>query len=90
IFISAIMKNEKVKISIKDNAKGIPIEVLPRIFEQYFTTKHKNVGIGLGLSMTYNIIVEGMNGSIAAVNEEYSYNQQNYIGANFILTLPLS
>ncbi len=90
IFISANTKKDHIEINIKDNANGIPTEILPKIFEQYFTTKHKSVGTGLGLNMTYNIIVERMNGTIQAINEEYTYNDKNYKGANFIIKLPLS
>ena len=90
IFIKAYIKDEYLEISIKDNAKGIPTDVLPKIFEQYFTTKHKSIGTGLGLSMTYNIIVERMDGTIHAINEEYVYKNKKYLGANFIIKLPLN
>lgn len=49
-----IKKGEYVKISIKDNGIGIPKEHLPKIFDPYFTTRHK--GSGLGLSTAYSII----------------------------------
>ena len=57
IFISAKMDDDKLIIIFKDNAGGIPEDVLPKIFEPYFTTKHQSQGTGLGLSMTYNLIV---------------------------------
>ena len=41
-------------IEVKDEGEGIPAEVLPRIFELYFTTKPK--GSGIGLAMTYRIL----------------------------------
>lgn len=43
-----------VKIVVSDTGKGIPPQILPRIFDPFFTTKPK--GIGLGLSITYQII----------------------------------
>ena len=43
-----------IKISVRDQGMGIPAEHLPRIFDPYFTTKHK--GSGLGLASTYAII----------------------------------
>lgn len=49
-----IKKGEYVKISIKDHGIGIPKEHLPKIFDPYFTTRHK--GSGLGLSTAYSII----------------------------------
>ncbi|MEA3289787.1 MAG: ATP-binding protein [Campylobacterota bacterium] len=89
-FITTKTKNEKAVISFKDNAGGIPDDVLPHIFEPYFTTKHKTQGTGLGLSMTYNLIVEGMGGTIEVANVSYEYQQKSYKGASFTITLPLS
>ena len=90
IFIDIKEEDEKIIISIKDNAGGIPESIINNIFEPYFTTKHKSKGTGLGLSMTYNLIVEGMKGYIKVSNKEYSYEGKEYRGANFIITLPIS
>ncbi len=46
----------KVKISIRDDGRGIPEEVLPKIFDPFFTTKDVGEGTGLGLSISYGII----------------------------------
>lgn len=89
IFISAELKNDKVIISFKDNAGGIPEDVLPHIFEPYFTTKHKSKGTGLGLHMTYNLITEGMNGTIVAENVNYEYKGSHYTGAQLRINLPI-
>jgi len=51
-----------IKISVRDQGMGMPAEHLPRIFDPYFTTKHK--GSGLGLASTYAII-EKHHGHIA-------------------------
>lgn len=90
IFISSFVENNKAVIVFKDNAGGIPDNVLPNIFEPYFTTKHKSKGTGLGLHMTYNLIVDGMKGTIQAKNESYEYKGKNYKGAVFKIILPLS
>lgn len=90
IFISTSIENDKSSIKIKDNAGGIPENVLLRIFEPYFTTKHKSQGTGLGLHMTYNLIVDGMDGTIEANNVNYEYQDKEYTGAEFTITLPLS
>ena len=89
IFISSRIKDNKAIIIIKDNAGGIPQDVLPKIFDPYFTTKHKSKGTGLGLNITYNLIVDGMNGSIEAKNKNYIYNEESYTGAEFIIKLSM-
>ncbi len=87
LFITTKAINSKAVISIKDNAGGIPIDILPKIFEPYFTTKHQSQGTGLGLHMTYNLIVDGMSGTIEVTNVSYDYNGHNYVGAEFIISL---
>lgn len=76
-------------IVFKDNAGGIGESIIQNIFEPYFTTKHKSQGTGLGLHMTYNIIVNHMKGSIKVLNEEYEFDGKIYKGAKFIIKLPL-
>ena len=88
IFISSSIEKETVTIKLKDNAGGIPENILEKVFDPYFTTKDKNQGTGLGLHMTYKIIVEGMNGIIKANNVHYKYNNKNYVGAEFTIILP--
>lgn len=54
-----VLKEGKyVKITIKDSGKGIPEEILPKIFDPYFTTKEmgSDKGMGLGLAVCYSII----------------------------------
>lgn len=58
IDISAILRNHDVEIKITDTGKGIPSEVLPRVFDLFFTTKEGRKGYGLGLFVTHNIIKE--------------------------------
>ena len=89
IFIDIKQKDKEVFISIKDNAGGIPDSIINNVFEPYFTTKHKNEGTGLGLNMTYNLIVKGMKGDIIVSNEEFEYKNKKYTGANFIIILPI-
>lgn len=45
-----------ITIEVSDNGKGIPVEVMPRIFEPFYTTKDVGVGTGLGLYISYNIV----------------------------------
>ena len=64
ISISASADTDNTIIKFSDNGQGIPEDILPKIFEPYFTTKHKSQGTGLGLNMTYKFIVNGMKGEI--------------------------
>ncbi len=89
IFMDSYKKDKSIIIKFRDNAGGIPSDVLPRIFEPYFTTKHQAQGTGLGLSMTYNLVTEGMKGKIIADNVNYNYKGEVYNGAEFTIVLPV-
>jgi len=90
IFISSVVVDNNVEISVKDTANGIPDDIINKVFEPYFTTKHQSQGTGLGLSMTYKLIKEHTKGDIVVKNEEFEYNNTKYIGANFIITLKIN
>jgi PAS domain S-box-containing protein len=87
IFIDTLVEDNRFTLKIRDNGGGISENVLDRIFEPYFTTKHQNIGTGIGLSMTYKIIAEHHKGNIIASNEEYEYEGKLYTGASFRITL---
>jgi len=67
-------------IKIADNAGGITKSVMEKIFEPYYTTKHKSVGTGIGLYMARNIIIERHDGSLSVKNVGE--------GTEFSITLP--
>jgi len=86
IFIDIYKENKNIKIIIKDNAGGINEEIIDRLFEPYFTTKHQSSGTGIGLYMSLEIIKKHMQGKIDVKNIQYEYNSQKYIGAQFSIT----
>jgi two-component system cell cycle sensor histidine kinase/response regulator CckA len=61
-----LKEGKYVNISIKDHGHGVPEEILPKIFDPYFTTKQ--IGSGLGLAVTYSII-KNHNGHIAVTSK---------------------
>ena len=80
---------DKVQIIIKDNAGGIKEENLDKIFEPYFSTKHKSQGTGIGLYMTEEIITKHLDGEIFVENKEFIFNDKKYFGAQFKIELNL-
>jgi PAS domain S-box-containing protein len=87
IFINAYTKDNFVVIEIKDNAKGIKEEIMDRIFEPYFTTKHQSQGTGIGLYMSQNIVKNYLNGTLKVSNENYVYKGSSYTGAKFTIII---
>ena len=70
-----------VVIKIWDNGKGIPIDIFPKLFTPFFTTKPTGEGTGLGLSLSYNIVVHSHNGTLIADSEPGEF-------AEFVIGLP--
>jgi signal transduction histidine kinase len=64
--LAATTKNlgDSVEIRIRDNGTGIPPEVKDKMFNPFFTTKPAGEGTGLGLSLSYDIVVKQHSGSI--------------------------
>ncbi|HKR05146.1 MAG TPA: ATP-binding protein, partial [Bacteroidia bacterium] len=80
IIITTSKENDRIKISICDNGKGMSREVKQKIFDPFFTTKDVGKGTGLGLSISYGII-EKHKGNIE-VNSEVGK------GSEFLISLP--
>ncbi|MGM0520445.1 MAG: PAS domain-containing protein [Campylobacterota bacterium] len=88
IFIKALNFEEYIQIKIYDNAGGIPKKIKEKIFEPYFTTKHKSQGTGLGLYMSNEIIQNHFKGQLINKTVDYMYENENMRGEEFTLTLP--
>jgi signal transduction histidine kinase len=72
---SAVTENERtfVRIRFMDKGAGIPLEIIDKICNPFFTTKPKGEGTGLGLSISHGIIKShGGNISFQSVPEKYS------------------
>ena len=86
--IKVIKKDDKIMITIHDNAGGINQENIEKIFDPYFTTKFKSNGVGIGLYMSKSIIQKNMNGNLTVENKELKdSNQVSYLGAEFKIIL---
>lgn len=83
-------KNNYICIDIQDNASGIDEEIIEKIFEPYFTTKHKSQGTGIGLYMSEQIIEKHFDGKIIVKNSNFQCNSKEFYGANFKILLPLN
>lgn len=87
--VTAKKENNCVLISIKDNAGGVPEDIIDKIFDPYFTTKEKDKGTGLGLYISKEIITKNFKGSLEVKNEDFKFEGEKYRGANFITTIPI-
>jgi two-component system, NtrC family, sensor kinase len=66
-----------IEIRVSDNGTGIPDAVLKKIFDPFFTTKPAGEGTGLGLSLSYDIIVKGHHGNLSVDSKENEYTEFN-------------
>ena len=80
IFIDIFKKDDKAIIEINDNAGGIDENIIDKVFEPYFTTKHQSQGTGIGLYMCKEILNKHMNGTITISNVIFEYENQPYKG----------
>jgi signal transduction histidine kinase/ABC-type nitrate/sulfonate/bicarbonate transport system substrate-binding protein len=87
IFIDVYRQNSDLIITIKDNANGIPENIIDKVTEPYFTTKHKSQGTGVGLYMCEEILKKHMNASLKIYNETFVSEGVSYAGAVFTITM---
>ncbi len=73
---------DRVQIKIRDNGAGIPPDVEAKIFNPFFTTKPAGEGTGLGLSLSYDIVVKQHRGQIDVASSIGEFTE-------FTVTIPL-
>ncbi|MDD2896496.1 MAG: ABC transporter substrate-binding protein [Aliarcobacter sp.] len=90
IFINVFKEENNLIIQIKDSAGGIDDEIIDKIFEPYFTTKHQFNGTGIGLYMSKLLVERHLKGTLSARNVEFTFMEVIHKGALFEIVLPIS
>lgn len=73
---------EAVRVTYRDDGRGMPPELARRIFEPFFTTRRSEGGSGLGMHIVFNLVTQRLGGMITCTTSPGK-------GISFILTLPL-
>ena len=82
VTVSTTQSNGHTEIWVSDNGTGMPQSVKAKIFQPFFTTKPTGEGTGLGLSLSYDIVTKGHNGSLLVESQAGE-------GTQFVLQLPV-
>ena len=82
VICTEIFNSEQICIRIIDNGVGMAEEVTKYIFDPFFTTKSVGKGTGMGLSVSYQIIVENHHGQLECVSALGE-------GTEFFITIPI-
>lgn len=81
VWVNTEKEKDRVTITVKDNGSGIPEKIKEKIFQPFFTTKPTGSGTGLGLSLSYDIIM--------AHGGEIKVESKEGEGTRFIIELPV-
>ncbi|MDZ7915236.1 MAG: ATP-binding protein [Rhodococcus sp. (in: high G+C Gram-positive bacteria)] len=79
---AAVLADDRVRLTVRDDGVGIPADHLGRVFDPFFTTKLGRGGSGLGLNITYNLVHDRLGGTVQVQSEVGQ-------GTCFSLLLPL-
>ncbi|NMH26588.1 ATP-binding protein [Flavobacterium silvaticum] len=82
VTVSTLLHDGNIEIRVKDNGTGIPDNIKDKILQPFFTTKPTGEGTGLGLSLSYEIVVKGHGGNLSVESSEGN-------GSEFIIALPI-
>ena len=81
---------ENIIINMLDNGGGIPEDIIPKIFEPYYTTKYKSAGTGIGLYMSKQIVEKHMNGTILYKTVTHKIkDKRNFNCSLFTIKIPI-
>jgi len=80
--MTTAVKGKSLEVVVKDNGTGIPDDIKDKILQPFFTTKPTGEGTGLGLSLSYDIVIKGHGGKIDVHSKENAFTE-------FIIKLPL-
>ena len=69
ISVRTAARGAQVEVRVRDNGIGIAPESLPRVFDPFFTTRPPGDGVGLGLSLAHDVIVQGHQGAMRLESE---------------------
>ncbi|MCA6471602.1 MAG: GHKL domain-containing protein, partial [Chitinophagaceae bacterium] len=81
VTLTTRQEGNQVVIEVADNGTGMPDQVKEKIFQPFFTTKPTGEGTGLGLSLSYDIVIKGHGGTMEVMTKEGEYT-------NFVLRIP--
>jgi signal transduction histidine kinase len=70
-------------VEVNDNGPGIPEEIQGRVFDQFFTTKDPGKGTGLGLDISYRIVVDKHRGDIRLSSQPGNTRFEVWLPVNF-------
>jgi signal transduction histidine kinase len=89
IHIIAKQSSESIYVNVIDNGGGIKNDIIPKVFDPYFTTKHKSVGTGIGLYMSKQMVEKHMHGKITCKNIRHKLGTPHFFACTmFTIEIP--